>query len=259
MKFANLSKLALLSLLAGIVALSGCGATNNLALTQGNWSMTATSSGALGTFYLGGNLTQSGASLTGTLEALQSCISSSPAMAFTGTVHGNKITLTSNNASGQVIAITASGTTGSLTGTYTVTGGTCADGDKGSITATPVPSISGTWSGPIVGDGNSDPNVTLVIALTQGTTSSADGTFGLTGNITYTGSTCSQSGTLPADSSFVVGPYVVLTGTTDDGATFSYSALLDNAASPKSLHNGTYQTSGGNCDDLISPVTLTKQ
>ena len=41
MKFASFPKFALLSLLAGIFALvlTGCGASNNLALTQGNWSM----------------------------------------------------------------------------------------------------------------------------------------------------------------------------------------------------------------------------
>ena len=63
MKFASFPKFVLLSLLAGVFALvlTGCGASNNLALAPGNWSMTATKSGG-SVFYIGGNLTQSGTS-----------------------------------------------------------------------------------------------------------------------------------------------------------------------------------------------------
>src|SRR5208337_4156598 len=110
---------------AGMVALSGCGASNNLALTPGNWSMTAISNGAAGTFYIGGNLTQTGTNLAGTMYVVGSdCFSSSTTVVFTGTVKGKNVTLTSTSISGQVISVTATGTAGSaLSGTYTVTGG----------------------------------------------------------------------------------------------------------------------------------------
>jgi hypothetical protein len=267
MKLASFPKFALLALLAGVfaLALNGCGASNNLALTPGNWSITATPTAAANiansNFDIGGNLTQNGSSLAGTMSVVGSpnCFAPSQTVTFTGTVKGTNVTLTSESVGGEVITITATGTNGSLTGTYSIAGGTVCDGQKGTITASPVPSVSATWSGPIVGDANGDPKVTLAIAFTQAATASADGTFALTGNITYTGSTCSHTGTIPANSSFIVGPYVVVNNaTTDDGATFSYTALLDNAASPTSMPGGTYQTTGGACEDLLS-VTLTKQ
>ena len=186
MKFASLPKFPLLPVLAAflILLLVGCGATNNLALTQGNWSMTATSSGAVGTLYIGGNLTQIGSILAGSMLVIGSCIDPSHTFAFSGTVNGNKVTLNTASASGEVITVTATGTIGSaLTGTYTVTGG-CDDGDSGTITAAAVPSINATWSGPISGSGGS--NVTLAIAFSQATTASADGTFPLTGTVTFT-------------------------------------------------------------------------
>jgi hypothetical protein len=249
--------------LAGVLALvlSGCGANSNLALTQGNWSITATPTGniANNNFFIGGNLTQNGSSLAGTMSVVSSpnCFAPSQTVTFTGTVKGKNVTLTSASVGGEVVSVKATGTSGSaLTGTYSIAGGTTCNGQTGTITASPVPSISGTWSGPIVGDFNGDPSVTLSIALTEAATASTDGTFALTGNLTYTGSTCSVSGII--DSSFIAGPYVVLNATTDDGASFSYSALLNNPASPTNMPGGNYGTSGGNCDDVLS-VTLTKQ
>ena len=218
MKFASFPKFALLSLLAGVFALvlTGCGASNNLALAPGNWSMTATPGGAA-VFYIGGNLTQSGTNLAGTMHIANSlCYSPSEIVAFTGTVKGSNVTLTSASVGGEVLSVTASGTAGSLTGTYSIAGGTNCIGQTGAIVANPVPSISGTWSGPIV-DGNNDPNAKLTIALTQAATASADGTFAVTGNLTYTGSTCSVSGTLSADTD-TNSPYTVTVSATSSAA-----------------------------------------
>jgi len=264
MKFARFLKFALSALLAGVLtlALAGCGASNNLNLTQGNWSMTAVpTAGAAGTFYIGGNLTQSGSNLAGTMYVISSCISSSQSVAFTGTVTGNKVTLTSASASGEVITITSSGTAGSLTGTYTVTGG-CDDGDKGNVTLNAVPSISGTWSGPISGSGG--PNVTIAIAFTQAATASADGTYALSGNVTFTNSSCSVSGTVSSAS--IAGPYLVVSGLTNDvinganGGSFTYDQVfLNSPASPTSM-KGTYSVTSGDCaGDPDTTPTFTKQ
>jgi hypothetical protein len=255
MNFASFSKVALLSVLAGMVALSGCGASNNLALTPGNWSMTAAPNGAVANnnFYIGGNLTQSGTNLTGTMSFVGSlCISPSQIVTFTGTIKGTNVTLTSASVGQEVITVTATGTNGSLTGTYSIAGGTTCNGQTGTIAANPVPSISATWSGP-VGSGT---NVTLAIAFTQAAAPSSDGTFALTGGLTFTGSACS-TGTIPADSSFIVGPYLVVNGGTIDGESLTYTALLNNPASPTSM-TGELVTSGGVCDgDVV--VTFTKQ
>lgn len=263
MKFANFPKFALFSLLAGVFALvlTGCGASNNLALTPGNWSMTATSSGTP-TFYIGGNLTQTGTNLTGTMHVANSlCYSPSQTVAFTGTVKGTKVTLTSDSVGGEVITVTASGTAGSLAGTYTIAGGTGTgcNGQTGTLAATPVPSISANWSGPITGSGGS--NVTLAIAFTQAATASADGTFALTGNVTFTNSSCSVNGTV--DSSFIAGPYLVVNGTTTETdssqGTFTYTQVfLNNAATPTSMQ-GTYSVTFGLCSgDPDTTPTFTK-
>jgi hypothetical protein len=260
MKFASFPKFALFSLLAGVFALilTGCGASSNLALTQGNWSMTATPS-AGATFYIGGNLTQSGTNLAGTMYVISfpNCYSPSQTVAFTGTVKGKNVTLTSNSVGGQVISVIATGTAGSLTGTYSIAGGTTCNGDSGTLTGTPVPSISATWSGPITGSGGS--NVTLAIAFTQAATASSDGTFALTGTGTYTNSTCFSTATITT--AFVAGPYLVVQATTNDGGSFFYTdVLLNNSASPTSM-KGTYQVSDGGqpCDGDLDSPTFTKQ
>jgi hypothetical protein len=266
MKFASFPKFALLSLLAGVFALvlTGCGASNNLALPAGNWSMTATPSGAA-TFSIGGNLTQSGTNLVGTMYVINSlCYSPSQTVAFTGTVKGSKVTLTSASVGGEVLSITASGTAGSLTGTYSIAGGTSCNGQTGTLVANPVPSVSGTWTGPIV-DGNGDLNAKLTIALTQAATASADGTFAVTGKLTYSGSTCSVSGTLQT-SSFMAGTYIVVQGDTIefDGSagTFTYyPTFLNNPTSPTNMQGPYQQTFGpGFCTDSNpNATTFTKQ
>jgi hypothetical protein len=273
MRFASFPKFALLSLLAVCfaLALSGCGSNSasNLALTPGNWSVTATPSGGAA-FYIGGNLTQTGNNLAGTMYVVNSnttCFNPSQQVAFTGTVSGNKVTLTSASTVGQVIAIIATGTTTSgttssaLTGTYTVTGG-CDDGDSGTASANSVPSISATWSGPILDDGYGDPNVTLSIAFVQSTTASSDGTFALTGNATYTGSSCSVSGTV--NNAFIAGPYLVVNASTVevDGSSGSFSyiqVLLNSPASPSNM-KGEYIVNDGLCaGDDTNNTTFTKQ
>lgn len=264
MKFASFLKFAFSALLAGalVLALAGCGATSNLNLTPGNWSMAATPAGggANSVFYIGGNLTQSGANLTGTMEFISStCYSFSQIVSFTGTVKGSNVTLTSANVGGEVLTVTATGTSGSaLTGTYSIAGGIACNGQTGTIAANPVASVSATWSGPLVGDSNGDPNVTFSLALTEATTAASDGTFALSGSLTYTGSTCSSSGTIDGTTSFIVGPYILVNATTNDGGTLSYTADLNSTASPTATTNSTYSVSGGNCNDLL-PLNLSKQ
>src|SRR5712672_3183019 len=116
MKFENFPKFASLSLMAGILALTlaGCGGSSNLGLTQGNWAFSASSttpakiSGP--TFVVGGNLTQSGNNLTGTMYVTQSGCIPQQFVGFTGTVKNKNVNLTSENFGGKVISVTASGT-----------------------------------------------------------------------------------------------------------------------------------------------------
>ena len=244
-----------------ICMLAGCGAIENVKLTQGNWSVTATSSTpANGTFYVGGSLTQSGDTLSGKMHIVNSlCFDVSTPVDFHGKVKGRNVTLTSTSVNSQVITINGTGTSSEFSGTYSLTGGTCAAGDKGTISSNAVPSITGTWSGPIAGSGGSA--VTLSTTLTQAAAASADGTFAVSGAVAYTGSSCSVDGTIT--SGFVVGPYLQLNGTTveTDGSagSFTYAqVLLDSQSAPKSM-TGTYEVVAGLCGGDIDAPTLAKQ
>jgi hypothetical protein len=103
--------------------------------------------------------------------------------------------------------------------------------------------------------------VTLSLALTQASTASSDGTFGLTGNITYTNSSCSASGTI--SEAFLAGPYLILSANTteldDSTGSFSYSpVLLNDPSTPKTMA-GTYEVITGLCGGDMQTLTLTKQ
>ena len=261
MKFASFPKFALLLPVAGIfvLMLAACGGSNTLGLTQGNWAFSATSTTAAPTissptFVVGGNLTQSGSSLTGTMYITQSGCIPQQFVGFTGTVKGKNINLTSETFGGQVITVAATGTKDSLTGTYTVTG-ECAD--SGTVSANAVPSISGTWNGTIsnvaASKGNGAAQASVSVALTQAATPSEDGTFGLTGTLTYTNSVCALTGTI--SNGFVAGNFVNMTGPTDDGAgEFNFAnVVLDSVTAPANMT--------GNYDDCLAvqSVTLTKQ
>lgn len=267
MRSASISKFVVSAILAATVALAltGCGFfgndSHNLKLTNGNWSIAATSSvPANGTFYIGGNLAQSGSSLSGKLYIVGSlCFDVSQAVVFSGTVSGNKVTLTSASVQGQVLTITATGDSNSLSGTYTKSGGgNCLTADQGTAIGNTVQLVTGTWNGPIVGSGGS--SVTLSIALTQASTASPDGTFALTGNLTYSNSSCDATGTISSGS--LAGPYLVgFTATTNSGDLITYAGgMLDSTTAPKTITNGTYDVGGGGpCDGDSDTPTFTKQ
>jgi hypothetical protein len=270
MKVASFPKFAFFLSVAAIfvLALAGCGGSNNLGLTQGNWAFSATSTKAAPAisntaFVLGGNLTQSGTNLTGTMYVTQSGCIAPQFVNFTGTVKDKNISLTSQTFGGQVITVAASGTKDSLTGTYTVTG-ECSD--SGTVSANAVPSISGTWNGTIsnvtASHGLGAAQATLSVALTQAATPSEDGTFAMSGTLTYTNSVCSVSGTIANGS--LAGNYIVFingaTLDTDDGAgEFSYDGItLDSVTAPKNMA-GDYSVTGGLCQGQFQSLTLTKQ
>ena len=260
MKVASFPKFAPFLLVAGVFALmlAGCGGSNTLGLNQGNWAFSATSTAAAKiagpTFVIGGNLTQSGTSLTGAMYVTQSGCIAPQFVGFTGTVKGKNVNLTSEAFGGQVITVAASGTKDSLTGTYTVTG-QCAD--SGTVSASAVPSIGGTWNGTIsnvaASKGSGAAQATLSVALTQAATPSEDGTFALTGTLAYTNSVCAVTGTI--SNGFVAGNFIRMSGPTDDGAgSFTFdNVVLDSLTAPQNM-TGDYD----DCNSVQS-VTLTKQ
>ncbi|MFY9561968.1 MAG: hypothetical protein WAQ52_17175 [Terriglobales bacterium] len=112
---------------------------------------------------------------------------------------------------------------------------------------------------PVIGSGGA--NVTLAIAFTQAAMASTDGTFALTGNVTFANSTCSVDGTV--SNAFIAGPYLVVNGSTNetDGSSGSFSytnVLLDSASAPKNM-TGTYDVVDGLCAGDLDTPTFTKQ
>jgi hypothetical protein len=171
---------------------------------------------------------------------------------MTGTINGSNVALSSASVAGQVITVAASGSGSALTGTYSIAGGTC-DGDQGNVSANAVPSITGTWNGTVQVSGAP---VMMSVALTQASTASADGTFALSGTVTYTGSVCSTTATLFSPST-ITGAYLAVNANVGDG-TFNYTGPLDSVTAPKNIL-GTYSTSDSCAGDPDQTVTLTKQ
>ena len=153
---------------------------------------------------------------------------------------------------GQVITIAASGSGSAFNGTYSIGGGNC-DGDQGTVVANAVALATGTWSGTV--EVSSAP-VTMLAALTQASTPSADGTFALTGTVTYTGSVCDAAATVLATSR-IAGTNVTLDASVGDGS-FQFLGSLNSAIAPTNMA-GTYETSDSCAGDAIQDVTLTKQ
>jgi hypothetical protein len=262
MKFSAFLKFIAMATVATFLTLSlvGCGSsTHNTAFTQGNWAFTATSTDTASkisdsSFVLGGNLTQSGNALSGTLTVNNSGCIEPQTLSFTGTVKGTDITLTSAAFDGNVISVTASGTKDSLSGNYAITGG-CSD--QGTITAGSVASISGTWNGtlsPITLRGNGIPGVGVSLALTQAAAASEDGSFALTGTLTYTNSGCVEPVTITSSS--ITGDTVSVNAQSG----FSYTNVALNSITNPTSVSGDYDGTSDECSGMGSQtLVLTKQ
>jgi len=249
--------------------LSGCGGGGSsvaptptptpvpqLALTSGNWDFAAVSSSGP-SFLIGGNVVQTGTSVTGGLRVVNSgCFTSSTAVPISGTISGQTATVTSSAVASQTISATLTGSATSLTGTYTVTGTGCAGGDKGNIAGVLVPSISGTWKGTFISNAVAHPGIGVTATVTEGAADST-GVFALTGNAAYTGSACFATATA-ATSSVMAGRTTNVVLTNDDGSTTTFIGSLNNPGAPTQI-NGTYAVSGGVCNGDTGTGQITKQ
>lgn len=168
----------------------GGGDANNLA--PGNWSIIGTSTVTSGQIYtLGGSISQDGSKISGAMHILGPCENPNShdaniAFVVTGEVNSNKFTLSLGpTVAGSVFRLELTGNGSSLqnlTGTFTVTGG-CSTPDQGTVTATLVPSINGTWAGKAASAGN--PNGTASLAFTQQSTADQFGAYSLTAVLKY--------------------------------------------------------------------------
>ena len=248
--------------------LSGCGGGGSavpaptptpvpqLALTSGNWDFAAVSSSGP-SFLIGGNVVQTGTSVTGGLRVVNSaCFTPSTPVPVSGTVSGQTATVTSAAVASQTINATLTGSATSLTGTYSVTGTGCAGGDKGNIAGVLVPSISGTWKGTFISNAVAHPGVGVTATITEGAPDPS-GLFVLSGNATYVGSACFATGT-SATGSGMAGRTTDVILKNDDTSTVEFIGALNNPAAPTQI-NGTYTVTGGACGGDTGTGQLTKQ
>ena len=157
--------------------IAGCGGNSStptppqvqqLALTSGNWDFVAASSSDP-SFLIGGNIVQTGTSVTGGLHVANSaCITRATPVPITGNISGQTATVTSASVASQTINASLSGSATALTGTYTIAGTGCAGGDKGNIAGVLVPSISGTWKGTLISNTVANPGVGVTAPIVEG-------------------------------------------------------------------------------------------
>jgi len=244
--------------------IAGCGGssstpppqTQQLALTSGNWDFAAASSGGTN-FLIGGNVVQTGTSVTGGMRVVNSaCITPNTPVPITGNINGQTATVTSATIASQTINASLSGSATTLTGTYTITGTGCAGGDKGNIAGVLVPSVSGTWKGTLISNTVANPGVGVTASIVEGAPDPT-GLFVITGTATYVGSPCFASGTT-ATGSAMAGRTTDVLLKNDDGSTVEFIGFLNNPAAPTQM-TGTYTVTGGLCDGDTGNGTLTKQ
>jgi hypothetical protein len=218
--------------------------------TSGNWQFTTTSTAGAMPLSIAGSIDQSVSELSGAVHVDGSnCFDRLTTVRLTGTLTGNKISLTSTSVNGQVIGFVGDITGTAFTGTFTINGG-CANGDQGNVTGAKIPSITSQLSGTFSASGKEAFAVTAQV--TQGSAGSG-GTFGITGTVTF-GPSCFSSGTITSGifpfGSFILGTSVALEIETDNG-TVAFHGTADQTTGEIS---GDYTVSGSTCNQTGTAV-----
>jgi hypothetical protein len=264
-------------LLAGLalVVLAGCGMSSQpQALPAGNWAIVTKAATTTSGGTLGGNLIQSGTSVTGVLHSIgfSHCYRppTPPIMVqtnipVTGTFENGALHLVSSSVSGQVLTVDATYRSGALNGTYSVQGG-CADGERGTVNGQPMPDLSGTWIG-IASSG-----ARVVVAWQQQGSATTDGVFSMSGTVNLSnGPACYPSGTMALQAgysqggepmaSFVTGNALSVAASdssSGDPVAIALAGFAHTATSPHAI-TGTFTLSGGSCAFSPQQITLTRQ
>ncbi|MEY2412342.1 MAG: hypothetical protein QOD84_948 [Acidobacteriaceae bacterium] len=252
-------------LFSALVLLCGCGGTSvpptgsgsgqppqGAASIAGNWQFSTTSAiSATPSLMIAGSINQSGRSVSGSVHVNGSnCFPQLITMALTGAMTGGTVSLTSASVAGQVLSFTGSisnilnGTASSFAGTYTINGG-CANSDHGNVTGIKIPVLANVLNGTLSASGGQ--TFDLAASDAQNSVPSSDGSFGISGNVTFTTS-CFSSGTITpgtlASGSSILGTSVVLVVDTGN-ATLTFAGTLDRG---KGEITGNYAIAGGACD-----------
>jgi hypothetical protein len=191
-------------------------------------------------------MNQSGTTVSATMHVNGSnCFDPLTTVRLTGTLTGGNISLTSTSVTGESIAFTGSIVNPvTFTGTYAIDGG-CANGDRGSVTGSNIPSIASQMTGSFTTSGGD--TFDMAGTVDQASDGSSDGTFALKGTLSFTTS-CFSSGTITSgrfpSGSFIMGTSVALEIATGNGKI----TFLGTADEGNGSITGNYMLSGGTCD-----------
>lgn len=178
------------------------------------------------------------------------CFDHRATASLTGTVTDSNVSLTSESISGQVVTLNGAVANDSLTGNYTIDGG-CAGGDHGNVTGINIPYIPTTLGGTFTPSGG--PTFDVSGDLAQSATPGSEGSYGLTGTVTFNGS-CLGSGTITSGAfpsgSYILGTSLALQIQTGNGTLAFVGALNPDTGEI----SGSYNVSGGTCDDTGTAV-----
>lgn len=264
------TSLGIVGLLAGF--LSGCAASasgsvastsaHSFAEVSGNWQISSASATHAALSSLGGALTVSGSTITGTLHALAgTCLASSGSAPFavSGSISAdNTVTLSSTSAVGGAFHLTGTLSADQrslLNPTFAITGGHCASGaahsalspqDASTITiAQQYQPVSGTYTGSF---SDADGTVMAVSAtLTQSSSPDANGYYHLTGNATFANNPCLNAPIVT--DSVINGASITATYTDPNtGNSIVGSGTFDNTATTLTVTNWTL-TGSSSCAD----------
>jgi hypothetical protein len=236
------------------------GSTSHGVNIAGNWQFSTTSTAGMPPATIAGSVAQSGVSVSGAVHVDGSnCFDHLTTIGLTGTLTGSDISLTSASVAGQLITFTGTisddalnGTDSAFAGTYTING--CANGDQGNVTGIKIPYIANILNGTFTASGGGTFDVAGDIA--QDSTSSDEGSFGVTGTVTFSTSSCFSSGTITSGTfpsgSFIMGTFVALEIETDNG-TVTFLGTLNR---DRSEIRGAYTVVGGTCDDTGTAVLV---
>jgi hypothetical protein len=185
-----------------------------------------------------------------------SCFETATApMPFSGDTNGTALEMTSLAFNNQYL--TLSGTLGTatpitMTGTYLFTSG-CANADAGTFTGALYTALTGTYTG-------TTPTTPIGINLTvtQAPTGNDHGVLELSGNATFSGSSCFSTGTIDATRSYVTGQNAVVTLVTNDlnSADVVLTGTINVSATQISLTS--VAITAGNCATTLAATTLSK-
>jgi hypothetical protein len=212
----------------------------------------------------GGYLTNTNGSVSGILHFYDTiCVPITQDFPVAGSVtQQGDLSLTSTAVAGPTLSLSGLSNSGYapaqspdiFIGNFSLTGW-CGGDMSGTATGNIVQPLTGTFSGNF--EFASGTTVAAAISSTQ-TGPNADGEYGISGPITFTGSQCFTTGSIA--SSVILGNYIAGTINTDQNGVMAFSGLISNSlggTEPESVWL-PFQVTSGACAGATGLATLTQ-